>query len=83
MPKLPPISGADLIKFLASLGYETIRQRGSHIRLRKRTPLGEHNLTVPNHKELAKGTLNDILSRASLWNNIPKEELLRRLSGTL
>jgi len=80
MPKLPPISGLDLIRFLSSLGYETIRQRGSHIRLRKQTALGEHNLTVPAHKEVAKGTLNDILTRVSLWNNIPKEELLRRLS---
>jgi len=80
MPKLPPISGRDLIKFLSSLGYEILRQRGSHLRLRKRTVLGEHNLTVPLHKELAKGTLNDILTRVSLWNNIPKDELLRRLS---
>lgn len=79
MPKLPPISGSELIKFLASLGYETLRQRGSHIRLRKQTAVGEHNLTVPAHKELAKGTLNDILARVSLWNNIPKDHLLRRL----
>ncbi len=80
MPKLPPISGLDLVKFLSSLGYETLRQRGSHMRLRKHTKLGEHNLTVPAHKELAKGTLNDILTRVSLWNNIPKDELLRRLT---
>lgn len=80
MPKPPPISGSALVKFLSSLGYETVRQRGSHIRLRKQTALGEHNLTVPAHKELAKGTLNDILTRVSLWNNIPKDELLRRLS---
>lgn len=80
MPKLPPISGPDLVKFLSSLGYETIRQHGSHVRLRKRGPLGEHNLTVPAHKEIATGTLNDILTRVSLWNNIPKDELLRRLT---
>ncbi len=79
MSKLPPTSGADLVRFLSSLGYETVRQRGSQIRLRKQTTLGEHNLTVPAHKEVAKGTLNDILTRVSLWNNVPKEELLRRL----
>ena len=55
MPTLPPISGLDVVKFLSSLGYETLRQRGSHIRLRKQTALGEHNLTVPAHKELVKG----------------------------
>lgn len=80
MPKLPPISGADFVKFLSALGYETLRQRGSHIRVRKRTTVGEHNLTVPAHKEVAKGTLNDILTRVSLWNNIPKQELLHRLT---
>lgn len=79
MPRLPPISGADLIRFLGNLGYETIRQRGSHIRLRKRTNVGDHHVTVPAHKELAKGTLNDILAKVSLWNNIPKDELIRRL----
>ena len=80
MPRLPAISGPDLVKFLSSLGYEIVRQRGSHIRLQKQTAVGEHNLTVPAHKELAKGTFNDILTRVSLWNNIPKEELIRRLS---
>jgi hypothetical protein len=44
------------------------------------TAVGEHNLTVPDHKTLAKGTLSDILARVSLWNNIPKEELQARLS---
>ena len=50
------------------------------MRLRKVTLLGEHNITVPDHKTVAKGTLNDILSQVSLWNNIPKDELVRRLS---
>ena len=79
MPKLPQVSGSKLVGMLQSLGYEIIRQRGSHIRLRKITPLGEHTITVPVHKVLAKGTLSDILARISLWNNIPKENLLRRL----
>ncbi|MDR3720871.1 MAG: type II toxin-antitoxin system HicA family toxin [Candidatus Acidoferrales bacterium] len=80
MPRLPQVSGRDLVRLLHSLGYETVRQRGSHIRLRKVTVVGEHNLTVPDHKILAKGTLNDIVAQVSLWNNLPKEELLARLS---
>jgi predicted RNA binding protein YcfA (HicA-like mRNA interferase family) len=80
MPRLPQVSGRELIKLLHTLGYETLRQRGSHIRLRKITVVGEHNLTVPDHKILAKGTLNDILTSISLWNNIPKQELLDRLN---
>jgi len=80
MPRLPQVSGRDLIRLLHSLGYETIRQKGSHVRLRKTTAINEHNLTVPDHKVLAKGTLNDILTQVSLWNNIQKEDLLTRLS---
>ena len=77
MPKLPQVSGNDVIRLLTSLGYEVLRQRGSHVRLRKSTPLGEHNITVPVHGVLAKGTLSDILNRTSLWNNI----LQRRIAG--
>ena len=80
MPKLPIISGDKLIKLLIKLGYEIARQKGSHIRLRKKTEIGEHNITVPKHREIAKGTLNDILSKVSLWNNISKEELIKMLS---
>jgi predicted RNA binding protein YcfA (HicA-like mRNA interferase family) len=79
MPRLPQISGRSLIRLLVSLGYEVIRQKGSHVRVRKRSELGEHNLTVPDHDVLAKGTLNDLLARVSLWNNVPKDVLIERL----
>lgn len=79
MPRLPQISGRDLVKLLHSLGYITVRQRGSHIRLRKIAEIGEHNITVPDHKVIAKGTLNDILTRVSLWNGISRDELIDRL----
>ncbi|MGB2798607.1 MAG: type II toxin-antitoxin system HicA family toxin [Dehalococcoidia bacterium] len=80
MPKLPQVSGSDVLGLLQSLGYEVVRQRGSHIRLRKDTPLGEHTITIPAHRVLAKGTLNDTLNRISLWNNISKEDLIRKPS---
>ena len=79
MPKLPQTSGLQLVKLLQSLGYEIIRQKGSHLRLKKVTLLGEHAITVPAHKVIAKGTLNDIISKVSLWNNISKEDLIRQL----
>ncbi|MEK6582934.1 MAG: type II toxin-antitoxin system HicA family toxin [Nitrospirota bacterium] len=78
-PKLPQVSGQDVVRFLKKLGYQILRQKGSHIRLRKLTSIGEHNITIPNHKTVAKGTLNDILTRVSLWNNINKDELIRML----
>ena len=79
MSKLPQVSGAELVRLLQSLGYEVVRQRGSHIRLKKITALGEHAITVPAHKVIAKGTLSDIIGRVSLWNNIGREDLNRRL----
>jgi predicted RNA binding protein YcfA (HicA-like mRNA interferase family) len=79
MPKLPQVSGARVIKLLESLGYTRVRQKGSHVILRKVTSLGEHNITVPVHKVTSKGTLNDIITKISLWNNITKEELIKQL----
>jgi len=61
------------------MGYSVIRQRGSHVRLRNTTKAGEHNITVPLHAEIAKGTLNDILSKVSIWNNISRDKLIQML----
>jgi len=79
VPKLPQVSGIRLVKVLRSLGYDVIRQRGSHVHLRKVTALGEHAVTIPEHKVLAKGTLNDIINRVSLWNSISKTDLINLL----
>jgi predicted RNA binding protein YcfA (HicA-like mRNA interferase family) len=77
--KLPVASGEKLIKVLGKLGYEVIRQKGSHVRLGKSTEAGEHKITVPLHDELAKGTLNDILVDVSIWNGISKDALIEML----
>ena len=79
MPRLPQVSGSDVVKLLLSLGYEIVRQRGSHIRLKKVANSGEHAITIPAHKVIAKGTLNDIVSSVSLWNGMSKEDVFRRL----
>jgi len=79
LPRLPVVSGGKLIKLLRKLRYEVVRQKGSHIRLRKITDAGEHNITVPKHSEIAKGTLNDIISKVSIWNNVSKEKLIELL----
>ncbi|MDQ3099589.1 MAG: type II toxin-antitoxin system HicA family toxin [bacterium] len=54
MPKLPIISGKDLIKALKKLGFVQISQRGSHIKMRHSDG---RIATVPDHKELKPGTL--------------------------
>ncbi len=79
MPDLPVISGQKLIKALKGIGYKVVRQKGSHVRLEKQTLVGTHKITVPNHKIIAKGTLNDIISKVSLWNQIPKTKLIEIL----
>lgn len=80
MPKLPQVSGQAVLRLLLSLGYRVVRQRGSHAQLTALTPTGEHRITVPMHRELAKGTLSDILTQVGARNAIPKEDLVRRLA---
>jgi predicted RNA binding protein YcfA (HicA-like mRNA interferase family) len=62
MPKLPIVSGAEVIRALERLGFVAVRQRGSHIVLRK----GTAGCVVPNHQELKVGTLVGILKQASI-----------------
>ncbi len=61
-PPLPVVSGARVIKALASLGFAEISQRGSHVKLRR----AESTVIVPMHKELAAGTLRSIIRQAGL-----------------
>ena len=64
--KTPYHSGIELIKRLKRMGFVVVRQRGSHIRLEKNLPNETIKLTIPNHKELKKGTLHHILKDAKL-----------------
>ncbi|MCX5965848.1 MAG: type II toxin-antitoxin system HicA family toxin [Cyanobacteria bacterium] len=64
MSKLPVISGADCIKALEKIDFVVNRQRGSHITLVRQDP--SIQLTVPNHKTVAKGTLRSIIRDAGL-----------------
>ncbi len=65
MPKLPVCSGIEAVKVLRKIGYEVDHQTGSHIILRHRQP-PHRRLTVPNHREIAKGTLRKIIKEAGL-----------------
>ena len=65
MTHLPVVSGKDASRALERVGYEIDHQTGSHIIMRKETP-PFRRLTIPNHKELAKGTLRAILRDAGL-----------------
>ncbi len=65
MSKLPVVSGKQLCKILGKMGYFTDHQTSSHIILRQENP-PHRRLTVPDHKEIAKGTLRAIIRQAGL-----------------
>lgn len=73
------ISGEDLIKKLRKLGYEINRQTGSHIRLNLRKSGQEHHLTIPRHKSLRIGTLNNILNDVAEHLSLSRDELIKSL----
>lgn len=62
MPKLPRVSGAEVVRALERLGFVVARQRGSHIVLRR----GSTGCVVPNHRELKTGTLAGVLKQAGV-----------------
>ena len=63
--KLPAVSGAEAVKVFRKIGYEVDEQHGSHIILRRAEP-PHRRLSVPNHKELAKGTLRALIREVGL-----------------
>ena len=73
MPKLPVISGSQAVKAFQRAGWRVDRQRGSHVVLLKTGHIA--SLSVPQHKELAPGTLRSLLRDAEMT----VEELLRVL----
>ena len=62
MPKLPHISGAEVVRALTRLGFEKIRQSGSHVVMRP----GAVGCVVPMHSEVKVGTLAGILRQAEV-----------------
>jgi predicted RNA binding protein YcfA (HicA-like mRNA interferase family) len=63
--KLPVISGSDAVRAFRKVGYELDEQHGSHIIVRHVEP-PHRRLSIPNHKELAKGTLRALIREAGL-----------------
>ena len=79
--KLPrDVSGAQIVKSLAKLGYRVSRQSGSHIRLTCDQP-SQHHLTIPNHDELRIGTLAAILSDVAKHHGLSRDNLIEKLFG--
>jgi predicted RNA binding protein YcfA (HicA-like mRNA interferase family) len=74
MPRLKVLSGAEVVRILSIFGFKVASQRGSHIKLRRiETGDVQQTLTIPNHKELDRGTLVAIWQQALRY--IPEIEL--------
>ncbi|MGQ9584301.1 MAG: type II toxin-antitoxin system HicA family toxin [Anaerolineae bacterium] len=71
MPRVPLLRPWQVVKAFERLGWEVARQRGSHIVLTKEGHVA--TLSVPNHSEVARGTLRTLIARAG----IPVEEFLK------
>lgn len=65
MSRLPVVSGKEAVRAFEQVGYRLDHQTGSHLILRQAVP-PYRRLTIPNHKELAKGTLRGLIREAGL-----------------
>ena len=74
------LSGTELAKALAKVGYGVTRQTGSHIRLTTQSPT-QHHVTVPAHDPLKVGTLSGILGDVAAHLKTTRDELLQQLFG--
>ncbi|MEO5956388.1 MAG: type II toxin-antitoxin system HicA family toxin [Nitrospiraceae bacterium] len=64
MPPVPILSPSDVIKIFQRLGWEVVRQKGSHVIMTR--PGHIATLSIPNHAEVARGTLRSLIAKAGL-----------------
>ena len=64
MPSLPTLSGREVVTAFTKAGWQTARQRGSHMILVK--PGHIATLSIPDHREVAKGTLRSLIRSSGL-----------------
>ncbi len=74
MPKPISLSGRDVVHIFETFGFAIVSQKGSHIKLRRMPKEGlRETLTVPDHKELDRGTVVSLFRQGCRY--IPQEEL--------
>jgi predicted RNA binding protein YcfA (HicA-like mRNA interferase family) len=64
--KSPVVSGKDMIRYLSKRGFEVVGRKGSHVRMKKLAEPRNLIVIIPDHKELAQGTLRSILRQAGI-----------------
>lgn len=68
MSKLKRVSGDEVMKALESLGFAMVRKSNNHVLLQRETKQGLITCVVPKFKELAIGTLRNILLKQAQSN---------------
>ncbi len=63
-PSLPVLSGREVVRAFESLGWQVARQSGSHIIMVKESEMT--TLSIPDHREVAKGTLRSLIRAAGI-----------------
>jgi len=66
MTKIPSLPYDQVIKALQRGGWVVVRQKGSHVRIQKHTPMETLKLTIPAHRPIKRSTLSPILKQAKL-----------------
>jgi predicted RNA binding protein YcfA (HicA-like mRNA interferase family) len=66
MTKIPSLPYDQVIKALQRGGWVVVRQKGSHVRIQKHTPMETLKLTIPAHRPIKRSTLSHILKQAKL-----------------
>jgi predicted RNA binding protein YcfA (HicA-like mRNA interferase family) len=64
MPDVPLLKPREVVKAFRKLGWDVARQKGSHIILTKEGHIA--TLSIPDHPEIARGTLRALIARAGL-----------------
>ena len=64
MPVIPSLSGREVVRLFESFGWSVARQRGSHIIMTRENE--NVTLSIPDHREVAKGTLRSLIRSANL-----------------
>jgi predicted RNA binding protein YcfA (HicA-like mRNA interferase family) len=62
--RVPVLSGYEVVRIFERLGWTLVRQGGSHMILTKSGEIA--SLSVPNHREVAAGTLRGLIRAANL-----------------
>jgi len=70
MPRLPVMSGKQIIKILLTHGFEIVGRKGSHVRLKRKEGNKSFIVIVPDHKEIPPGTLKSIIRQSGLSEDV-------------